>query len=294
MVFIMGMLFGLGAMVAWGLTDYFNKNVVEELGNIRLLFWQQLISLPVFAAMIFFFALPAYNPLLLGISFFSGILMTFSLLFFFKALSVGKVSLILPICASYGSLTALLSVVFLGEALSPLQKLGIGVITCGIILISTDLSELKKARLKTNVAGIGYALATFVLWAIVFTLYGWLYARMHWFYVHMASSITATILVSLILFIRRIPLVPSKTSSPPARTTPTKLFVTLSGVLSIVGMFSYAIGVSLSKSALVAPISALFPAVTIVLAYFYLGERMAKNQWAGVVLSLAGVVLLSL
>jgi drug/metabolite transporter (DMT)-like permease len=47
------------------------------------------------------------------------------------------------------------------------------------------------------------------------------------------------------------------------------------------------------KASVVAPLSGLYPIVSIPIAIFWLGDKVAGRQWLGIALALVAVVLLS-
>ena len=72
------------------------------------------------------------------------------------------------------------------------------------------------------------------------------------------------------------------------------LFVILVGVFEVIDALSYMAGIGLEFTALVAPISATAPMLTIILARMFLKEMLDTNQKLGVVTVIIGVVLLSI
>jgi drug/metabolite transporter (DMT)-like permease len=56
---------------------------------------------------------------------------------------------------------------------------------------------------------------------------------------------------------------------------------------------AYNLGISTSLTAVVSVISSLFSAVTVLMAWVFLRERLARWQWVGVAAILAGIALVS-
>ena len=68
----------------------------------------------------------------------------------------------------------------------------------------------------------------------------------------------------------------------------------LTGILGGVGnIFFFQALVKGGKASIVAPVTALFPMVTVLLAVIVLGERMGRAQWAGLALAFIAIYLLS-
>lgn len=68
----------------------------------------------------------------------------------------------------------------------------------------------------------------------------------------------------------------------------------LTGILGGVGNIAFFEAlVKGGKASVVAPVTALFPMVTVLLALVFLKERMGRTQWAGLALAFVAIYLLS-
>lgn len=65
------------------------------------------------------------------------------------------------------------------------------------------------------------------------------------------------------------------------------------GVLGFVGVLLYLIALSRGPLTLVAPMSALYPLVAIILGFIFLQETVTPKQGVGIALSLAAILLIS-
>lgn len=72
------------------------------------------------------------------------------------------------------------------------------------------------------------------------------------------------------------------------------LFVIPTGLLDTMANASYNVGVSVALTSVVVVLSSLFSAVTVLLAWVFLRERLAAWQWVGVLAILVGVALVNL
>ena len=68
----------------------------------------------------------------------------------------------------------------------------------------------------------------------------------------------------------------------------------LNGVFTTLGLLAYYAAMQRGPASLVGPVTALFPLVTVVLAFVLLHERINKVQMAGVVLALLSIFILSM
>jgi bacterial/archaeal transporter family protein len=67
----------------------------------------------------------------------------------------------------------------------------------------------------------------------------------------------------------------------------------LNGVFTGLGMLAYYAALSEGKASVVGPFTALFPLLTVALAFAFLRERINRIQVVGMVMALAAIVILS-
>ena len=73
------------------------------------------------------------------------------------------------------------------------------------------------------------------------------------------------------------------------------LFITTAGILDFLAYTAFNLSLSVTQLvSIVSPIAASAPAVTIVLAYVFLKERLVNNQKLGIIAILAGLILISI
>ena len=127
-------------IVFWGIAPILDKAALKNAGPmIGLIIRGLAIGLVMLAALLTgknlktLADLPTQSILLFAASgILAGIFGTFT---FYKALQMDYTSRIVPLVATYPLITALLSVLFLGEALSMARVMGIVLIIAGIILV---------------------------------------------------------------------------------------------------------------------------------------------------------------
>lgn len=66
----------------------------------------------------------------------------------------------------------------------------------------------------------------------------------------------------------------------------------LTGVLGILGGLAYLHAVQRGPVSLIAVLTALYPLVTVALAYVWFGETLSPKQWLGVLLAMLAMVLI--
>ncbi len=281
-----GIAFGLMAMASWGLSDFFVVKPVREAGIERTFMWNQLSGLPLM--LIAFLAFGKAVPLDwadMALMAAAGVCGLFGSVFFYRGMDVGNVSVITPIVAAWSVVTALGGVLFLGESLSSLQLAGVALAVGGTALVSLRIRDIRKASLGDLSRGVEFAAAAMFAYGLQFVFLDVLSHRMDWLE---ALVITKAFVVaaSIALF----GLTAKGRTGFPAAAYPSILMI---AVFEVLGFVAYGSGISALQSAVVAPVSATHPLVTIFLAVVLLGERPEPNQLAGVLSVVAGLALLS-
>lgn len=67
----------------------------------------------------------------------------------------------------------------------------------------------------------------------------------------------------------------------------------LTGVMGYLGILCFMYAIRAGKICIVAPVTALYPVITVALAFVFLREKINIVQFAGIILALVSVVLIS-
>jgi drug/metabolite transporter (DMT)-like permease len=281
-----GILFALTAMLSWGTADFFAKKAINRVGyktSLILNFAVAFIPLIILAAL--FFKLPTLSSGLVLITISSGILGIIGYLFLYRGFQKGNISVVSPIAASWSIITTPLAVFLFQETLMPLQIIGIIAVFIGIFLASTNLAELKKSIRQGRSNGVSDGLISMVAWGITYTLLRPIAIA----FGPIISLLFLRIIATCILF-SWIKITKTKISIP---TRLIFLFIAAAGLLDLVGFLAFNTSISITFVSIVGPIAATAPAVTVLLAYFFLKEKIVSNQKIGVVAILIGLALIS-
>ena len=100
-----------------------------------------------------------------------------------------------------------------------------------------------------------------------------------------------TLVSALIAVLLFVVAVQRHDAQPPLYST-FNIFGILSGAALAIGLLFYYFALEGSTVSVVVPLTATYPVVAVMLGYVLLRERPSLMQWAGVILVVAGVVLL--
>ncbi|MFA6514253.1 MAG: DMT family transporter [Patescibacteria group bacterium] len=162
----LALILAFGAMLCWGIGDFLIQRTVKKIGVLETLAWITGSSAVIMIPIIIYrgIALSPNDILLLtllgALTFVSGMLD-------FKALSIGKLSVMETIMAIELPLTIMLGVIAFNESLSGGQWLLVLMIFIGIILVSVNFKNLhhrdflEKGSILAIISGIVFALVNF-------------------------------------------------------------------------------------------------------------------------------------
>lgn len=267
--------------VSWGLADFLGGVQARRLPVLTVLLTSQVVALGCVAVLVlasgarppaFTDVAPAMGGAVLGIA---------ALGAFYRALSIGTMSIVAPISAT-GAAVPVIAGVAGGDRPGPLQVAGIVAAVVGVVLAAReapDADERRAADARQSVVlallaavGFGTFLALIdsaadhgVAWTLLATR---------------CASVPALLLAVLVVRPRR----PPRGALAPLAAV---------GVLDVGANGLFAVASTEGLLSLVGVLGSLYPVATVLLARLLLRERVRKIQEIGIVLALAGVGLIA-
>jgi drug/metabolite transporter (DMT)-like permease len=292
-----GLLLGLGAALMWGLTDVCASIAGRRLGSLRVLAASQLAgaAVLVIVAAALGEGLPT-DPRIVVAGVLVGLAGAGAYLSFFTALRIGPLSVVSPITAAYGGLTVILAVIFRGESLSLGQAGGAALATTGVVLAGLVFDGgLRSARVVGR--GVAFAMVALVLFAVMTIGSAEAIAVTGWLPLILLARITQVVvgwsLLAIGLGLRPRWMAPLL-EAPQPRTGRAVGIALAAGLLDAGGLISFAIGLERAETWLVGLASSFGPAVAVVVAVAFLGERLRPTQWLGLAGIAAGLAVVAL
>jgi transporter family protein len=291
-----GLLLGLGAALAWGLTDVAGTFSSRRIGSLRALAGAQVLSLGVLLALAAGTARLAEVAGLgaadIAICLLMGLAAMGAYLSFFTALRMGPLTVVSPTVAAYGGLTVVLAVVLRGESPTLLQAVGAGLSTVGVILVGlVSDGGLRQTRLVGR--GVPLAVVALVLFAVLTIGLADPIGRHGWLPVivlsRLANAAGCVALLAFVLVARPRWAGPLLASGQPAGRG-ALWFVIAAGILDLAGFISYSYGLQVAETWLIGLASSFGPVVAVLVGLGFLGERLRRTQWLGLGLVAVGLV----
>jgi drug/metabolite transporter (DMT)-like permease len=291
-----GLALGLFASFAWGFTDLTGALAARRIGSVGVLAGTQLTSLVMLglialanSGLLSASAAPGF-----GMGLVLGFAAALAYLSFYAALRIGPISVVSPVVAAYGGLTVVLAVVFRGESLLPTQALGALVATSGIVLTGLVLDG-RATRIVGP--GVAIALVTMVLFAVLTVALAAPIQDYGWLPVMLGSRLTNTLVGAALLIVAlrsRSGRLGVLLGPPGGLDRRAVSLVLVAGACDLVGFVAYTIGLEVSLTWLVGLASSFGPAIAVLFAVAFLGERLRPSQWLGLAMLAGGLVVLAL
>jgi drug/metabolite transporter (DMT)-like permease len=292
-----GLLTGLGAALSWGTMDIASALSSRYVGSLRVTAGVQLIctGFLALAALIAGTAIQL-DPGNLAIASLLGLIGAGAYYAYFTGLRIGPISVVSGVVAAYGGLTVVLSVIVRGETLTIVQAFGATIATVGVVLTGVAFGGSIRA---TRFAGPGvvFSVVALVLFALMAITMDIALESAAWMQVLLVSRLVIVVvsilaIVMLALTGRRAHGEATDTGPIPVARVGAMLLV--AGALDATGLISFAIGLESAPTWMVGLASSFGPAVTILVAVAFLGERLKGIQWIGLVCVAIGMVAIGL
>jgi drug/metabolite transporter (DMT)-like permease len=293
-----GLLTGLTAALFWGTLDVITALGSRVIGSLRVTAGMQSVTAVLF--LVIFVATGATiptEPASIGLAVLLGLIGAGAYLAYFTGLQFGPIAVVSGMVSAFGGLTVVLSVVLRGESLSPLQALGAAVATVGVLLTAFAFDGgLRSTRFAGP--GVAFALVALVLFSLMAITTDVALETMSWIQIYtIARVVNASIgTVVLLVLVRRAgsALGHRPEGGPTWSNSRIAGALVLVGVLDVLGLIAFAIGLETAPTWMVGLAASFGPAVTIMVAVAFLGERLRPVQWFGLLGILTGMVCIAI
>jgi len=297
----MGIILALLSAIFWGAADFFARYATQRIGTYRTLLYMQIFGLV--GLSIYLLATGAFSRFAPTDSHYwhpwvwallAAVLNVFSSLALYRAFEVGVLTVVSPIAASSSALTLVLS--FLnGEIISQTQGIGIGAALIGVVLAATSFApsaasqdaELALRQKRKQSSGIGWALLASLGYGVLFWMLGF---HVTPFLGGIAPVWLVRLTTICTLALLAAPM--SQSITPPRGSV--WWYITGVGILDTAAFVTATIALGNGQEvAIVSVLVSLFSAVTVVLAWIFLREKLHWSQWLGIGIIFVGIVLVN-
>jgi drug/metabolite transporter (DMT)-like permease len=289
---------GISAALGWGVADFSARFASRRIGAFRTLMLMQMFG---FMALSLYLertgafsrvVAPGWRPWVFAIL--AGLINTVSSLSLYRSFEVGVISIAGPVSSSYPALTVALAMLS-GERISPLRGAGLALTFLGLILAAITFAPDPNLTSQERKNASGAHLSKGAAWAIVAAVgYGVMFWWLGFHVVPLVGSAISVWVVRLTtLSVLVLIGVPTGRSFPLPRGNVWWLLLVV-GLMDTAAFVANNAGMGSGHVAVVSVLASLYGAVTILLSWIFLRERIDRSQWFGIFLIFVGIVLVSL
>ncbi len=270
----------LGAALGWGTADFFGGKTSRQVAALAVLAVSQGVGFGIAVLAALAGGLDSPETADLGYACLSGLALTLGLATLYRAMAVGAMAIAAPIAAT-GAVIPVAFGLASGDDPSALQLVG----------VFAALGGVSVCAYTREVDGRGAGLATGVGLALLAALGGGLTAT-----TLAAASSSGVVWVLLVqratvfACASALALRLDGTAAVPRRLLPAVVTI---GVLDLAATGLFTAAAAKGDLSLVAVVGALYPVVTVLLAFLVLAERLLPYQIIGVIGALSGVAAIA-
>lgn len=214
----------------------------------------------------------------------SGLTTGASWLCYFKALQIGDINKVVPIDKASTVLTMLLAVIFLGEPIGWLK-----VLCMALILLGTNLMIERKAEVENKAGG-----RRWIIYAVLSAVFASLTAILGKVGIENVESNLGTAIRTVVVLVMAwvIVFVTGKQGGIKQIGRTSWIFLVLSGLATGLSWMCYYRALQTGPASVVVPIDKLSILVTVLFAWVFFKEKLTLKSGIGLLMIVAGTLLL--
>ncbi len=276
-------LLAIASSLSWGLSDFLGGLLSRRHHLVAVMLLSQGVALAILVAAVLLGAPTEHDAAATAWAAGVGGLGLLGLIAFYRALSIGTMSIVAPISATGVTIPVLVGLAS-GERPGALQVVGMLLAFSGVVLAAREPPAADAEERRTARTAVWLALLAAIGFGSFFAGIDRAEqtADVAWVLLAARAADVALLVAAAALVRPRIP------------TAPRAL-----GAIAAVGFFDllanllFVLAAGRGLLSVVGVLGSLYPAVTVVLARVVLHERLSRTQCAGVLLTLTGVVALA-
>jgi drug/metabolite transporter (DMT)-like permease len=277
---MLGVALALAASFCWGVGDFIGGSKSRVLPVLVVLVCSQLVGLLWIGGVALIAQEPVPDAREIVLAALSAVAGTAGLVCFFRAISIGKMSLVVPIAATAAVVPVVVGIAT-GDRPGPMQLVGMVVALAGAVMASREPGE--EGERGSLAAGVLLAaLSALFIGFFFLAIDGASDGGAVW--ASLVNRITSVTLLLLAAAVVRPKLSAARPHLPA---------LAAAGTLDVSANLLFAAASTKGLISLVSVAGSLYPVITVLLARVLLHERVHRIQEAGVIAALGGVVLIA-
>lgn len=279
---------GLFTAFCWGTSDFLAAKSTKKISTLEINFATQVTSLALVGILFFVSGVHIGNEgQLLRIAL-GSILITTAYLVFVKALSLGLVSIVVPLSNIYPLFTILLSAVFLSTTFKSVQLGAMVGIVVGAALLTYE-KNINKVPIQELYREAGLAFTAALIWGVAFFIINPVVREVTWQTINIVGEVFSFLFATLLILVVRKRQAISAVRQSLRFKTPLMV-----GIVGTTGFFSLYLGSGRAGSLVIPTVlSACGPLVASLWGAIIDKERIGFLKRVGAVIIVAGVIIIN-
>lgn len=280
-------LLALLAAIVYGAADFLGGTVAKRASTLAAVVATQGagLALLLLGTPVMLNAVVTPNDVLFGAL--AGVTGSVGVALLYRGLAMGPMSVVAPITAVCAVVVPLIVGLMLGEQLAPLAALGVAMAIAAVVLLGQEPAPVAAAAAPPRTAAqvaqaVRIALASGVAVGGFFVCLGQTAAPAGLWPLAVSRTVSVSVFLIVAVSLRQ-------SWRIPAAAWPAALGC---GALDMIANGLYLVAVRQGQLSLVATLASLYPASTVMLARFVLGERLGRWQQVGVAAAVAATLLI--
>jgi drug/metabolite transporter (DMT)-like permease len=285
---------GLGGMFGWGLADLFAKKTSDSIGEVSVLTLSHLLgtgSVVIGVLLyVFYTGAPVYVPTTTEILYLPlfGAVQACVYFLLYRAMRIGKASVVSPIFSAYSILIVLFAALIFGEVVSPVMYILLACIMAGMLCLSADAHSVGRGLLTFSEKGLPEVLASTVLAALGLLFWDRFVSGGDWLALTLYAYMFRTLAICIGVYV-----LGGRVRYTHARSM--WLYLVCIGTCEIGAYLAVSWGYGATTyTAVVAILSGVFAIPTLVGAQLWLHEKITARQMVGIAVLLVSAFFVCL
>ena len=275
---LLGIGFGLAAASSWGAGDYCGGLASRRTNVYGVVLVSQLVGLVLLSTLALLLSEPFPTLTDMAWAAIAGIGGAVGLSALYRGLAAGPMGVVAPVAAVVSVILPLIFGLFLEGMPGLPQLLGFGLALCAVWFITragNGSSTQVRDLVLPVVAGLGFGVFFILIGHVSAAAVLWPLA---------AARVASVLALLVVVLLTRQPARPAAGQMP---------LILMSGLFDTGGNAFYALAARTGRLDIAAVLSSLYPAVTVILAWLILKERLSRTQGVGLALAMIAVLLIA-
>lgn len=269
---------GISSAVAWGAGDFSGGLAARKSNEFTVVLFSQLIGSLFLVGLVLVSAehIPPLKSLAFGVI--GGVCGSLGLIALYRAFARGRMGVVAPVSAVTTAIMPIIFSFYYQGLPGNIQLIGFGLALAAVWLISHvkgDAGLSLEEMILPIMAGMGFGLYFIFIGVAARESVTW----------PLLSARGASLTVVFIFFMMK-----KNTGLPSRAHFP---LIALTGILDAGGNAFFAVAAHLGRLDISATLSSLYPAITVLLAWTILKEKLVAQQWCGVVVAMVALICIA-